>query len=94
MNETDDTTAAHPNWLRRWSLVAIVVSCVALSVITLVVSVEINNARIRQFCALVVSTDNAYQAAPPSKLSKTGQQIAADMHALRKSLGCPKGSKP
>lgn len=84
-----------PRMSRRmaWSLVAVVVSCVILCVVTLVVSIEIGNARLRQFCALVVSTDDAYQAAPPARLGATGQRIAADTHALRRSLDCPKEIK-
>lgn len=78
----------------RWAIVGIVSSCVILCVITLVVSVEIGNARVRQFCALVAATDDAYQQAPPDRLGPTGQRLAAATHALRLSLDCPKESKP
>lgn len=94
----DETTKAAPapRASRRmaWAMVWMMVSTVLLVGASLYVSVRISNERVQQFCALVVSTDDAYAAAPRSKLTPTGQRIADNMHTLRLALNCPEESQP
>lgn len=88
------TPAARTSRRMAWAMVWMMVSTVLLVAASFVVSVRISNERVQQFCALVVGSDNAYQAAPPSNLTPTGRQLAADMHDLRTKLNCPKDPKP
>lgn len=39
-----------------------------------------------RWCRLMTALDDAYRANPPT--SPAGQQIAAEIHSLRRSLGC------
>lgn len=40
----------------------------------------------RNWCALISTLDDTYRQQPPT--SPTGQQVAAEFHALRLRLGC------
>ncbi len=40
----------------------------------------------RRWCQLLTTLDEAYRATPPQ--SPTGQRVAADIHSLRRELGC------
>jgi hypothetical protein len=76
-----------------WSLIMVVLSCLLLSIGSMIYASHVSNASVkraqdntRQFCALMITLDSAYQAAP--KLSSTGQLVAKEVHQLVKSLGC------
>jgi hypothetical protein len=41
----------------------------------------------QRWCALMVGMDDAYRQVPPT--TPTGRNVAAEIHRLRRSLGCP-----
>jgi hypothetical protein len=42
----------------------------------------------RRWCALLTDLDSAYKS-PPPPATPTGQKVAAEIHRLRISFGCP-----
>jgi hypothetical protein len=44
----------------------------------------------RRWCALLVDLDDAYKA-PPGPTTEVGRKVAAEIHRLRQSFGCPAG---
>ena len=42
----------------------------------------------RRWCALLVELDNAYRI-PPGPTTEVGRKVAAEIHQLRISFGCP-----
>lgn len=42
----------------------------------------------RRWCALLTELDNAYKG-PPAPTTKLGRKVAAEVHQLRVSFGCP-----
>ena len=80
--------------LTRYQLLAVVISGVVLAVSVLLYvnhvgneSVTKSNQTVRDFCALIITLDTAYQQLP-ANAPQIQRTMAAEMHDLRTELGC------
>jgi hypothetical protein len=69
-------------------LVAVLLSSLGAGVAALTMSRHQQAENDRRWCSLLTDLDNAYRA-PPGPASELGQKVAAEIHRLRVSFGCP-----
>lgn len=80
--------ARKPTRNALYSLVMVVVCCVATGIGAAVYSVNTAREGDRKWCSLVSTLDNAYKATPP--VTATGKLMAGQIHQLLQDFDCPK----
>lgn len=67
-----------------WGLAAIFASMFLLTAANIIYT----NQQAHKFCSLMTTLDQAYNVPGQQPRSEYGKRVAADVHDLRKSLGC------
>lgn len=83
---TTTTRIARSQW---WALIVLFLSVLGVAVNSVVYANNVSRRSNQQWCAIIVTLDDAYRRTPPT--SAAGQDLAREMARLRREFHCQEG---